>query len=190
MGIFSALSGIFGIGKKQVNIIVVGLDNSGKSTFLNHLRPVDQRSSQIVPTVGFSMSNFSTGNLTFNAFDMAGQGKYRSMWESYYGTSQALIFVVDSADRMRIPLARDEFWMIMDHKDIANRPIPIMVLANKMDETDAMSASEISVSLGLDVIRGRHWSIQATCATSGVGLDKALEWLSVEVQRFLDSRKT
>ncbi|CAD6188310.1 unnamed protein product [Caenorhabditis auriculariae] len=181
MGLFNSLSQLLGLGKKQVSIIVVGLDNSGKTTVLNALRTPDTRTSQIVPTVGYTVTNFTTGNLSFNAFDMAGQGRYRSMWESYYANSQAIVFVVDSSDRLRISLARDELWMIMDHKDVVHRPIPILVLANKMDDADAMSSAEISVSLGLEVIRGHHWTIQATCALNGAGLDKAMQWLSTEV---------
>ncbi|CAB3403544.1 unnamed protein product [Caenorhabditis bovis] len=189
MGFFSSLSSLFGLGKKQVHVVVVGLDNSGKTTILNQLKTPETRTAQIVPTVGFNVSNVQTGNLVINAFDMAGQAKYRSMWESYYSTAQGIVFVVDSSDKLRMPLARDELWMIMDHKDIAHKPVPILVLANKMDEPEAMTSAEISVSLGLEVIRGHHWTIQSTCALNGVGLDKAMQWLSSEILIYLETRK-
>lgn len=73
MGFFSSLSSLFGLGKKDVNIVVVGLDNSGKTTILNQLKTPETRSQQIVPTVGHVVTNFSTQNLSFHAFDMAGQ---------------------------------------------------------------------------------------------------------------------
>lgn len=50
-------------------------------------------------------------------------GKYRNLWETYYVNSQAVIFVVDSADRLRMAVARDELWMILDHKDINGRQV-------------------------------------------------------------------
>ncbi|KAK6019309.1 ADP-ribosylation factor family protein [Ostertagia ostertagi] len=131
---------------------------------LNYLRTPETRTSQIAPTVGYSVTNFTTESFSFTAFDMAGQGKYRNLWETYYLNAQAVIFVVDSADRLRVAVARDELWMILDHKDISGRPIPILVLANKMDAKDAMAAAEISTSLGLDLIRGHKWNIHATCA--------------------------
>lgn len=47
------ISSIFVGGPRQVDIIVLGLDNSGKSTVLNQLKPPDNQSSSVVPTVGF-----------------------------------------------------------------------------------------------------------------------------------------
>ncbi|EYC30575.1 hypothetical protein Y032_0005g2729 [Ancylostoma ceylanicum] len=189
MGFLSSLSQMLGVGRRQVNVIVVGLDNSGKTTMLNYLRTPETRTTQIAPTVGYSVTNFVTENFSFTAFDMAGQGKYRNLWETYYVNSQAVIFVVDSADRLRMAVARDELWMILDHKDINGRQIPILVLANKMDAKDAMTSAEISTSLGLDLIRGHKWNIHATCALNGAGIQRALEWLSKEIKTYMDSLK-
>ncbi|KAE9416995.1 hypothetical protein Angca_004364 [Angiostrongylus cantonensis] len=189
MGFFSSLSQILGVGRRQVSVIVVGLDNSGKTTMLNYLRTPETRMTQIAPTVGFSVANFITNNFNFTAFDMAGQGKYRNLWETYYVNSQAVIFVVDSADRLRMAVARDELWMILDHKDVAGRPVPILVLANKMDLKDAMTSAEISTSLGLDLIRGHKWNIHGICALNGAGIQRALEWLTKEIKSYLDSQK-
>ncbi|VDO98140.1 unnamed protein product [Heligmosomoides polygyrus] len=193
MGFFSTLSQMLGVGRRQVNVIVVGLDNSGKTTMLNYLRTPETRTSQIAPTVGYSVTTFTTENFSFTAFDMAGQGKYRNLWETYYINAQAVIFVVDSADRLRVAVARDELWMILDHKDVIGRPvclqIPILVLANKMDVKEAMTAAEISTSLGLDLIRGHKWNIHATCALNGAGIQRAIEWLSKEIKIYLESLK-
>ncbi|VDM61474.1 unnamed protein product [Angiostrongylus costaricensis] len=189
MGFFSSLSQILGVGRRQVNVIVVGLDNSGKTTMLNYLRTPETATTQIAPTVGFSVVNFITNNFSFTAFDMAGQGKYRNLWETYYVNSQGVIFVVDSADRLRMAVARDELWMILDHKDVAGRPV---ILANKTDVKDAMtSKSNITIffDLGLDLIRGHKWNIHGTCALNGAGIQRALEWLTKEIKSYLDSQK-
>lgn len=50
-------------------------------------------------------------------------GKYRNLWESYYASAQAIVFVVDSADRLRMSVARDELWMLLDHKDISSKSV-------------------------------------------------------------------
>jgi len=52
MGIFGQLSNWLGISKKEAKILVIGLDNSGKSTILNHLKPPESKSTDVVPTVG------------------------------------------------------------------------------------------------------------------------------------------
>mmetsp|Transcript_4380 Transcript_4380/g.4945 ORF Transcript_4380/g.4945 Transcript_4380/m.4945 type:complete len:103 (+) Transcript_4380:44-352(+) len=56
MGIFKRLFGGFGT-KRKVRIVVVGLDNSGKTTVLNALKP-KKASLETVPTVGFSTEEF------------------------------------------------------------------------------------------------------------------------------------
>lgn len=38
----------------------------------------------VVPTVGFSVEEFSKNGLSFTVFDMSGQGRYRNLWEHYY----------------------------------------------------------------------------------------------------------
>ena len=40
---FSAIASFFGFSKKKCNISIVGLDNSGKTTILNHLKPQASR---------------------------------------------------------------------------------------------------------------------------------------------------
>lgn len=97
----SFLSG--GSSSREHKLIVVGLDNSGKSTILGHLKPGGATTKvETVPTVGFSQEEFSKGNITFTAFDMSGQGRYRNLWEHYYKECQGIIFCIDSTDKIRL----------------------------------------------------------------------------------------
>lgn len=41
-------------------------------------------------------------NVKFTVFDMSGAGRYRTLWEQYYKDAQAVIYVIDSADRLRL----------------------------------------------------------------------------------------
>lgn len=59
----------------------IGLDNSGKTTIINHLKPKKAQAMEIVPTVGFSVEEFGKNGINFTVFDMSGQGRYRSLWE-------------------------------------------------------------------------------------------------------------
>ena len=56
-------------------MIVVGLDNSGKSTIINKLKPEASQSHSIVPTVGFSVETVTHPGMRFTMFDMSGQSK-------------------------------------------------------------------------------------------------------------------
>lgn len=73
MGFIQALSSLFSGGSRQVDVLIVGLDNSGKSTILNQLKPPEAQSTNIVPTVGYTVERFTAANMTFTAYDMSGQ---------------------------------------------------------------------------------------------------------------------
>lgn len=121
---------ILGLKRREANILVVGLDNSGKSTILNYLKRKEDQVEEVVPTVGFTVERLSGlrsggGNsaaakagLTLTAFDMSGQGRYRNLWEHYYGNVEGIIFVVDSTDALRLVVARDELEMMLKHQQL------------------------------------------------------------------------
>ncbi|RMX52959.1 hypothetical protein pdam_00020218 [Pocillopora damicornis] len=131
MALFDRLAIWMGIRKKEINVLCIGLDNSGKTTIINKLKPA--AAQDIVPTVGFTVEKFMSQSLTFTVFDMSGQGRYRTLWEHYYKTAQAVIFVLDSSDQLRIVVAKEELNILLQHPEIASRRVPILFFANKMD---------------------------------------------------------
>lgn len=60
MGLFQKLANFLGVKKREVNVLVIGLNNSGKSTVVNRFKNEDERISEIVPTVGFSVEKFQS----------------------------------------------------------------------------------------------------------------------------------
>lgn len=60
MGLFDALAGLLKMKKEQINIVVVGLNNSGKSTIVNHFKSPEERATITVPTVGFTVEKFQS----------------------------------------------------------------------------------------------------------------------------------
>lgn len=60
MGLFDSLANLIKFKKEQINILVVGLNNSGKSTIVNHFKHPDEKSTITVPTIGFSIERFQS----------------------------------------------------------------------------------------------------------------------------------
>jgi signal recognition particle receptor subunit beta len=60
---------------------------------------------------------------------------------------------------------------------IAISQVPLLILANKSDLKESLTASEVHVNLGLDLIRNRNWHIASSCALTGQGLVGGLDWL-------------
>jgi ADP-ribosylation factor-like protein 6 len=119
MGVLDSLIEWLGFGRRDVSVLIVGLDNSGKSSLLNFLRPREAQSTFTVPTVGFNVEHFTCKSLTFTAFDMSGQSRYRTLWGNYYRTTNGIIFVIDSSDKTRILIAREELQQLLLHPDIS-----------------------------------------------------------------------
>ncbi|XP_064499749.1 ADP-ribosylation factor-like protein 6 isoform X1 [Pseudopipra pipra] len=121
MGLFDKLAGWLGLKKKEVHVLCLGLDNSGKTTIINKLKPSNAQTQDIVPTIGFSIEKFKTSSLSFTVFDMSGQGKYRDLWEHYYKEGQAIIFVIDSSDKLRMVVAKEELDTLLNHPDAVGK---------------------------------------------------------------------
>lgn len=190
MGFFDKLAQLLGLKKKEANVLVVGLDNCGKTTIINQLKPADaQNTHDIVPTVGFNVEKLKNKSLQFTIFDMSGQGRYRNLWEHYYKECHGIIFVIDSADKLRMVVAKDELDVLLQHQDIRNRRIPVLFFANKMDLRDAVSSVKCSSLMGLLNIRDKPWHICASNALTGEGLHEGVEWLTDQIKDLVIGKK-
>ena len=166
-------------GKKEMRILMVGLDAAGKTTILYKLKLGEIVTT--IPTIGFNVETVEYKNISFTVWDVGGQDKIRPLWRHYYQNTQGIIYVVDSNDRDRVQEAREELQKMLNEDEL--RDALLLVFANKQDLPNAMSAAEITDKLGLQSIRNRDWYIQATCAQSGDGLYEGLEWLSQNLKR-------
>lgn len=124
----------------------------------------------------------SDQNLGFTAFDMSGHGRYRDMWEHYYKDCHGIIFVIDSSDRLRLVVVKDELDLLLQHPAISSRRIPVLFFANKMDCKEALSSVKIASALGLERINDKPWHISASNAITGEGLNEGVEWLTQQIR--------
>ena len=95
----------------------------------------------------------------YKPLDFGGQKTIRPYWRNYYENTEALIYVVDAADRKRVDEAGFELNEILGEDKLAT--VPLLVFANKSDLMQAQSADDIAESLSLFNIKDRPWQIQA-----------------------------
>lgn len=67
---------------KEHRVLILGLDNSGKTTILKALANEDQ--SNIMPTQGFNAKSLKIAGQQLVCFDVGGQKQIRSYWENYF----------------------------------------------------------------------------------------------------------
>ncbi|QSS54843.1 ADP-ribosylation factor [Histoplasma capsulatum var. duboisii H88] len=95
--------------KEEYSVLLLGLDNAGKTTLLNQIKalflPTDPNNTatqplpgKTVPTVGQNVATIPLPDMYLKIWDIGGQISMRGLWQSYYSSCHAIIFVVDSAD--------------------------------------------------------------------------------------------
>jgi len=167
--------------KKEMRILMVGLDAAGKTTILYKLKLGEVVTT--IPTIGFNVETVEYKNISFTVWDVGGQDKIRPLWRHYYQNTQGIIFVVDSNDQDRLDndnnsetSAKEELHRMLAEDEL--RDAVLLVFANKQDLPNALSVQKITEKLNLNNVKNRAWYIQATCATTGDGIYEGLDWLS------------
>jgi len=162
---------------QEARLLVLGLDNSGKTTILKKLS--DEDITQIMPTQGFNIKSLMHDGFKLNVWDIGGQKSIRPYWRNYYDQTDALIYVVDSADKRRMEETSVELQQLLDEEKLAH--VPVLVMANKQDLLNALSPAELTAELGLNDLRDRTWNILACSAKTGEGLQEGMEWLVEQI---------
>mmetsp|Transcript_76807 Transcript_76807/g.120051 ORF Transcript_76807/g.120051 Transcript_76807/m.120051 type:complete len:108 (-) Transcript_76807:148-471(-) len=90
---------LFGDGT-QCKIVIVGLNNAGKTTILYKLHLGQVVLTQ--PTIGSNVEEVKHDNLCFQVWDLGGQENLRANWSMYFEETDAVIFVVDSNDQAQL----------------------------------------------------------------------------------------
>eukprot|EP00483_Globobulimina_turgida_P002736 UN02741 len=168
-------------GKKPLRILMVGLDNAGKTTILYKLKIGEVVTT--IPTIGFNVENVEYKNLKFTVWDVGGQQTIRQLWKHYYSNTDGIIFVLDANDTKRIRgnehCAKEELHRLMNEAELEQ--CILLVLANKQDLPNAKDVKQLHEILDLDSIKQKHF-IQGTIAHTAQGLFEGLDWLSQEFQ--------
>lgn len=158
---------------RPVNLTLCGLDQAGKTTFVNYL--VHGEFRETTPTMGVRRQTISFPKVELNIFDLGGQEDFRPIWTEMNEQSDALIYVVDSSDYMRFEETKEIFHDIV-HNQI-NQNIPVLILLHKVDLPNRMSRIEFIRKFGLaDLNLELTWAVFETSAVTGEGIRESIQW--------------
>lgn len=166
--------------RKELEITLVGPQNSGKTTLVNVIS-CEQFKEDMIPTVGFNMRKITKGNVTIKMWDIGGQRRFRSMWERYCRGVDAIVYMFDAADREKIAPARNELFVLLEKPQLAG--IPILVLGNKRDLPDALTERDIIRQMNLDTVKDREICCYSISCKEKENIDITLQWLIAHARR-------
>ncbi|CAL1573382.1 unnamed protein product [Knipowitschia caucasica] len=133
-------------------VLVLGLDGAGKSSVLQGLSKSESGSRGTRPTRGFNFISLRVLRCQMDFLEIGGGEDLRAYWSDYLRKTHVLVFIVDSSDRIRLPVAKSELHRLLK----ADPQLPVVVLANKQDKAGAASISELHEELSLGCVSGER----------------------------------
>eukprot|EP00768_Dysnectes_brevis_P007511 gnl/Dysnectes_brevis/6372_a9835_452.p1 GENE.gnl/Dysnectes_brevis/6372_a9835_452~~gnl/Dysnectes_brevis/6372_a9835_452.p1 ORF type:complete len:186 (-),score=26.18 gnl/Dysnectes_brevis/6372_a9835_452:140-697(-) len=179
MGSHPSKSSLF---RLRAKILLLGLDCTGKTSFLHKIAPNSHDIESVIPTIGFCLEVLTHKHLSITSWDEGGATPLRPLYQHYYQDCTAVIFMVDAADRDRFreEQERDCFRRIYGESRL--RGLPFLILANKADRVGARSVSEIADNLRIaDWDNAMRCHIQETSVIFNSGVAEGLDWLIDEL---------
>ncbi|XP_035288099.1 ADP-ribosylation factor-like protein 13B [Anguilla anguilla] len=132
---------------RQVTILIVGLDNAGKTSTVRAILkvPLEEEGTPkgCVPT------ELRVDNFLVTVLEVGGA--------SAACEAHGIVFVVDSCDRTRAEEAKDLLTDLLKQPSAAGKPL--LVLANKQDKMNAMLGSELIEILSLEKLISQSQSL-------------------------------
>uniref|UniRef100_A0A665T613 ADP-ribosylation factor-like protein 8B-A n=1 Tax=Echeneis naucrates TaxID=173247 RepID=A0A665T613_ECHNA len=151
--------------KEEMELTLVGLQYSGKTTFVNVIAS-GHFSEDMIPTVGFNMRKVTKGNVTIKIWDIGGQPRFRiyKLW-----------YMVDAADREKVEASRNELHNLLDKPQLQG--IPVLVLGNKRDLPSALDEKQLIEKMNLAAIQDREICCYSISCKEKDNIDITLQWL-------------
>ncbi|KAK7517751.1 P-loop containing nucleoside triphosphate hydrolase protein [Phyllosticta citricarpa] len=199
---------LYATSKEEYSILLLGLDNAGKTTLLEQFKALHSATLhpklKTVPTVGQNVSTITLPDMYLKIWDVGGQHSLRGLWQSYYASCHAIVFVIDSSDVGDADLTKlgdrnaedevdgrlEECRMVLEdvlqHEDTEG--VPLLVLANKQDREDCVEVVRIKEGLVRKVFEGekggavRDSRVLPCSALTGTGVKEAVDWLCSRVK--------
>ncbi len=193
MGVFrlrnAKQSQILKFNKKGIPLVIIGLPQGGKSTFVKRVKTGEFFETRA--TMGMQFETAEIGDIRFDIFDLGGHKSYRkTIWQTYTKLAYGLIFIIDSANPETFDLAKKEFWRSIDLKGDQDEFI-ILFLCNKSDLDESVDLETIINHMELyKLVEKENASFQffKTSMKTGENVDATLKWLVSNTSRIVQKR--
>lgn len=165
---------------KEIRVLMLGLDNSGKTTITKKL--LGQDIETVSPTLGFQINTINYNDFNLNVWDIGGQTSLRTFWGNYFDLTDVVVWVIDCLSIERL----EESYKELREKVILQDRLSgvfLVILINKIDLVDDGLHQELkqqvadTLDLHLQIPQEDKWTIKLVSGKSGTGLPDILDWI-------------
>ncbi|KAK3086544.1 hypothetical protein FSP39_020011 [Pinctada imbricata] len=162
---------------EPLKLLIQGSSSAGKTTIMYRLK-----TGEVVETFHTTDSTCECiyhGSKQIALWDVGGRDSSRIFYRFHYFNTDALVFVIDSSERLLFSEVKEDLELTMSEKEL--KKCPFVILANKQDVPGAMTMDEIAEKLDLQnmkAAKGKKWAIFPTSALTGEGFSEALDWIT------------
>ncbi|XP_068818602.1 ADP-ribosylation factor-like protein 13A [Capricornis sumatraensis] len=142
--------------ERHVVIIIIGLDNSGKTVLVEAFQRQLPSSSRMDSCSNSELTTVLVDNYEVSIYDLKGDMQGREIWPNFYAQAHGLVFVLDSSDLERMQEVKVILPNLLSDERVAGKPI--LLLANKQDKTDALPPGDIIEYLLLERLMNENKS--------------------------------
>ncbi|XP_043279112.1 ADP-ribosylation factor-like protein 3 [Venturia canescens] len=132
-------------------VLLLGLDGAGKTSVMNQAVAADAHGNSYkippAPTHGFAVYRLKNGPYTYNVWEFGGAEDTRTYWSNFLQDTDLLIFMVDASNATKLSLAVSTLKELLGDQRMDN--VPILVVANKQDEQNALRLEQVKDALDL-----------------------------------------
>ena len=157
---------------KTLKIVLLGLENAGKTSFLNYLQNNDN-SGDTLPTVGFNIGETFKFEKKGLIFDIG--GKSCSLWKHYIKDANVVIFIIDVSDFERKTKLKEE---VLNLAYTIDRNSQLVFLLNKIDLKEDYFIGEFVEEFKVDQLFYNDLFVDRISVVKGVGLERLIRKLS------------
>ncbi|XP_040600935.1 ADP-ribosylation factor-related protein 1-like [Mesocricetus auratus] len=145
---YTLLSGLYMFQKDEYCILILGLDNAGKTTFLEQSKTRFNKNyqgmslSKITTSVGLNIGTVDVGKARLMFWDLGGQEEVQSLWDKHYAERHGVLYDIGSTDEESE--SKEAFEKVVSSEALDG--VPILVLANKQDGETCLSIPDIKTA--------------------------------------------
>lgn len=147
--------------QKNIRVLVLGLENSGKTSLVQAFVNLTQNSKEndveerTSPTIGCEIQKIIFKDFQISFWDIGGSISSKSYWNIYYDSSDILMWVIDSSDIDKFEESKNELESILQNDKLIRASL--IVVASKQDDSNAAPFPDFIRDLEINV-NGKNWT--------------------------------